>query len=122
MYAVVRSGGKQYKVQPGDFLKVEKITGTPGTPIELDQVLAIGDNEAMRLGTPVIQDAVVKATILRTALHPKIIVFKKKRTHGYHKKQGHRQYYTLLRIEEILPQPVLAVEPEPQVLETTQAE
>lgn len=102
MYAIVKSGGKQYKVEPGDYLKVEKLDGEPGTKIELEQVLAVSTDDGINLGSPVLEEARVGATILRTARHPKIVVFKKKRRKGYHKKQGHRQWYTLLRIEEIL--------------------
>ena len=102
MYAVVQTGGKQYKVAPGDLVKVEKISGDPGTQVELESVLAVSDPEqGIRLGTPVVEDAVVKATIMRTARDRKIIVFKKKRRKAYKKKQGHRQWYTLLRIDEI---------------------
>ena len=102
MYAVVQTGGKQYKVEPGDLVKVEKISGDPGTQVELESVLAVSDPEqGMRLGTPVVEDAVVKATIMRTARDRKIIVFKKKRRKAYKKKQGHRQWYTLLRIDDI---------------------
>ena len=102
MYAVVQTGGKQYKVAPGDLVKVEKINGDPGTQVELESVLAVSDPEqGIRLGTPVVEDAVVKATIMRTARDRKIIVFKKKRRKAHKKKQGHRQWYTLLRIDEI---------------------
>jgi large subunit ribosomal protein L21 len=102
MYAVVQTGGKQYKVEPGDLVKVEKISGDPGTQVELESVLAVSDPEqGIRLGTPVVEDAVVKATIMRTARDRKIIVFKKKRRKAYKKKQGHRQWYTLLRIDDI---------------------
>lgn len=101
MYAIVQTGGKQYKVEPGDHLKVEKLAGDPGSQIELDHVLALAGHETIELGTPVIEDAVVRATILRTARNRKIVVFKKKRRKGYRKKQGHRQWYTLLRIDEI---------------------
>jgi large subunit ribosomal protein L21 len=116
MYAVVQTGGKQYKVEPGDLVKVEKIEGDPGTEVELDSVLAVFDPEkGPLLGTPTIEDAVVKATIVRTAKDRKIIVFKKKRRKAYKKKQGHRQWYTLLRIDDIstaAPAPAPAPEPE----------
>jgi large subunit ribosomal protein L21 len=102
MYAVVRTGGKQYKVEPGDLVKVEKIGGEPGTQVELESVLAVSDPEqGIRLGTPEVEEAVVKATIMRTARDRKIVVFKKKRRKGYKKRQGHRQWYTLLRIDDI---------------------
>ncbi|MEI7449649.1 MAG: 50S ribosomal protein L21 [Desulfomonile sp.] len=102
MYAIVQTGGKQYKVQPGEQVKIEKIPGEPGSEIGLDQVLALSTPDGINLGRPFIADASVKATVLRTARDRKIIVFKKKRRKGYHKKQGHRQWYTLLRIEGIV--------------------
>lgn len=107
MYAIVQTGGKQYKVQPGDQVKVEKLNGEPGTLIELDQVLAMATDEGLNLGTPLIQDARVKATIVKTTRDRKIVVFKKKRRKGYHKKQGHRQWFTLLRIDEIAKAPTV---------------
>lgn len=101
MYAIIQTGGKQYRVQPGDQLKVEKIEGQPGDEITIDKILAVNSPNGITLGTPLVQDAAVNATILKTARDRKIIVFKKKRRHGYHKKQGHRQWFTLLRIDSI---------------------
>jgi large subunit ribosomal protein L21 len=101
MYAIVQTGGKQYKVQPGDQLKVEKLTGEPGTDISLDKVLAVATPQGVNFGRPLVDGVSVDATILRTARDRKIVVFKKKRRHGYHKKQGHRQWFTLLRINAI---------------------
>jgi len=101
MYAIVQTGGKQYKVQPGDQVRVEKLNGEPGSLVELDSVLAVASDEGIDLGTPLVQDARVEATILKTARNRKIVVFKKKRRQGYHKKQGHRQWFTLLRIDAI---------------------
>lgn len=101
MYAIVQTGGKQYKVQPGDFVKVEKLPGEVGDQVCLSDVLAVAGPEGIQIGTPQVNKAVVKATILRIARDRKIIVFKKKRRKGYSKKQGHRQWYTLLRIEGI---------------------
>jgi large subunit ribosomal protein L21 len=102
MYAIVQTGGKQYKIAPSDQVKVEKLPGDPGTQVDLGSVLAMSTAEGIKLGTPLIDDAVVKATILRTAKDRKILVFKKKRRKGYSKRQGHRQWYTLLRIDEIV--------------------
>lgn len=125
MYAIVQTGGKQYKVQPGDFVKVEKLGGEVGDSIELRDVLAVAGPEGIEVGTPQIKKAKVKATILRIARDRKITVFKKKRRKGYHKKQGHRQWHTLLKIDEILsgavaaqPAPVQEV-PESTVPEST---
>lgn len=101
MYAIIQTGGKQYRVQPGDRLKVEKLPGEPGTEIQLEQVLAVGSDQGITLGRPTVEGARVSATILRTARDRKIIVFKKKRRQGYHKKQGHRQWFTLLAVNSI---------------------
>ena len=84
MYAIVQTGGKQYKVAPGDQLKIEKIPGEPGETIELSQVLAVVDEDGPVFGTPLLQDVTVTARMIRTARDRKIIVFKKKRRQGYH--------------------------------------
>ncbi len=102
MYAIIQTGGKQYRVEPGDQLKVEKLVGEPGTQVNLDQVLALTTGDELNLGTPLIEGARVNATIVRTARDRKIVVFKKKRRQGYHKKQGHRQWYTLLKINSFM--------------------
>jgi len=102
MYAIVQTGGKQYKVQPGEQVKVEKIPGEPGSEIQLNDVLALSETTGLVVGQPMLENTSVKATILRTDRDRKIVVFKKKRRKGYHKKQGHRQWYTLLRIEDFV--------------------
>ena len=101
MYAIIQTGGKQYKVQAGDQVKVEKLDGDPGTEVQLDRVLAVADSDGIKLGKPILDGALVKATVVRTARDRKIIVFKKKRRKAFDKKQGHRQWYTLLRIDAI---------------------
>lgn len=101
MYAIIQTGGKQYRVQPGEQLKVEKIPGEPGSEIALDNVLALSTPNGIELGKPFLDDTSVRATIMRTARDRKVVVFKKKRRKGYHKKQGHRQWYTLLKIQDI---------------------
>lgn len=101
MYAIVKTGGKQYKVAPGDQLKVEKISGEPGEIIEFSQVLAVVDEQGPIWGNPLLENVTVTARMVRTARDRKIIVFKKKKRQGYHKKQGHRQWYSLLKVEEI---------------------
>jgi large subunit ribosomal protein L21 len=101
MYAIVQTGGKQYKVAPGDQLKIEKVPGEPGEVVELSQVLAVVDEQGPIFGTPLLENVSVKARMIRTARDRKIIVFKKKKRQGYHKKQGHRQWYSLLKVEEI---------------------
>ena len=101
MYAIIQTGGKQYRVQTGDQLKVEKLNGEPGTEIQLDNVLAVAEPDGITLGKPRLEGAIVKATLVRTARDRKIVVFKKKRRKSFDKKQGHRQWYTLLRIDAI---------------------
>ncbi len=106
MYAIVQTGGKQYKVEAGDQVKVEKLKGEPGDKVDFEKVLAIGTSEGINLGKPFVKDAAVTATIIRTARDRKIIVFKKKRRKAYDKRQGHRQWYTLLKIQGIVPEAV----------------
>lgn len=101
MYAIVRTGGKQYQVAQGDTLRVEKIDGQVGDTIEIEDVLMVVDDENVNIGTPQIDSAKVKATIAEQGKSKKIIVFKKKRRKGYRLKQGHRQPYTSLTIDEI---------------------
>ena len=113
MYAIVQTGGKQYKVETGDQIRVEKIDGEPGTEIVLDKVLAVADAGDIQLWTPLVENKVVKATILRTDRSRKIVVFKKKRRKAYYKRQGHRQWFTLLRIDSIGSTPDLMVESAP---------
>ena len=99
MYAIIKTGGKQYRVTEGDTLRVEKLNAE-GTSITFDQVLLIGGEE-VKIGAPTVEGASVNAEILREARAKKIIVFKKKRRKGYHKKQGHRQTYTEVKITGI---------------------
>ena len=101
MYAVIKTGGKQYVVNEGDTLKVEKLDGDVGANITLDTVLAVGDGKDLKLGSPTVDGALVKAEIIAQAKAKKIIVFKKKRRKGYTKKQGHRQFFTELKVQEI---------------------
>jgi large subunit ribosomal protein L21 len=101
MKAVVKTGGKQYTVTEGDTLRVEKLTGEVGATINLGEVLSIGEGADFRLGTPTLEGASIKAEILSHGRGKKVIVFKKKRRKGYKKKQGHRQDYTGIRIQEI---------------------
>ena len=101
MYAIIKTGGKQYRVSPGQTLRVEKLDGNVGETVELDNVLLVGGGEGIQIGTPSVSGAAVSAEIVEQGRAKKIIVFKKKRRKGYHKKQGHRQYYTGLKITEI---------------------
>ena len=101
MYAIIKTGGKQYRVSPGQTLRVEKLEGEVGTKIELSEVLLVGGEGDTQIGSPRVEGATVSAEIVEQGRGSKIIVFKKKRRKGYHKKQGHRQYFTGLKIQEI---------------------
>ena len=101
MFAVIKTGAKQYKVAVGDVIKVEKLDGDAGAKISLDNVLMVGDDKGVKVGTPAVSGTVVTAEILEQARAAKIIVFKKKRRQNYRRKAGHRQEQTVLRITEI---------------------
>ena len=103
MFAVIRTGGKQYRVAPNDIIEIERIAGEPGDIIELGEVLLLGGGEGSpKAGTPAISGALVAAEVVEQKRGDKIIVFKKKRRKNYRRKNGHRQLLTLLRITEIL--------------------
>lgn len=101
MYAVVSAGGKQYKVQKGETLRIEKIPGEVGSKVVFDQVLMVADGESIRIGQPVIAKAAVQASIVEQDRAKKILIFKYKRRKRYRRKQGHRQPYTAIRIDGI---------------------
>ena len=101
MFAVIRTGGKQYKVAKDDVISVEKLEGEPGATVELAEVLMIGEGSTVSAGTPLLTGASVAATLVEHRRNDKIIVFKKKRRHNYRRKNGHRQHQTVLRITEI---------------------
>jgi len=101
MYAVVVTGGKQYRVQEGDVIYVEKLEADVETSIELGDVLALGKEEGLVVGTPVVEGAKVFAKVIEQGKARKVIVFKYKRKKDYRRKQGHRQPFTKLQIEKI---------------------
>jgi large subunit ribosomal protein L21 len=101
MYAVIKTGGKQYRVVSGDKLKVEKLPGDVGSEIVLDQVLAVGEGESLSLGNPLVSGASVKATVVSHGRGEKVHIFKMRRRKHYKKSQGHRQSYTEIRIDGI---------------------
>ena len=101
MYAVIKTGGKQYRVSAGQKIKVEQIPADVGSEITLDQVLMVGEGESVRIGTPVVDGAAVKATVVSHGRHDKVKIFKMRRRKHYIKHQGHRQNYTEIRIETI---------------------
>ncbi len=102
MYAIVESGGKQYKAVPGGTIEIDRLHFDEGTTIDLDQVLLITDGEDVQVGTPTVKNAKVKATVLEHFKGRKIIVFKYKPRVRYRRKRGHRQQYTRLFVEDIL--------------------
>ena len=99
MYAIIATGGKQYKVSEGDVIKVEKIDAEAGNTVTFDQVIAVSDN-TLKVGADV-ANATVTATFMEQGRGKKVIVYKYKRKTGYHKKNGHRQAYTQVKIEKI---------------------
>jgi large subunit ribosomal protein L21 len=101
MYAVIRSGGKQYRVTPGQTIRLEKVAGDAGSKIQLGDVLMVEDGGTVKTGSP-LPSAKVEATILESDRADKILVFKKKRKKQYRRTRGHRQAYTAVRIEQIL--------------------
>jgi large subunit ribosomal protein L21 len=101
MYAVVKTGGKQYRVALGEKLKVEQIPADVGATVVLDQVLMVGEGESVRLGQPTVAGATVKATVVAHGRGEKVTIFKMRRRKHYQKHQGHRQGYTELKIDSI---------------------
>ncbi|MDH5557394.1 MAG: 50S ribosomal protein L21 [Alphaproteobacteria bacterium] len=102
MYAVIKTGGKQYKVAKNDVILVEKLAGDAGAAVELDEVLLVGDDKGQTVGSPLVDGAHVAATVLEQTRGEKIIVFKKKRRQNYRRKAGHRQDLTALKIIDIV--------------------
>ena len=100
MYAIIATGGKQYKVSEGDVIRVEKLGAEKDSVVTFDQVLAVNNGE-LKVGTPTVAGATVKATVIEEGRGKKIIVYKYKRKTGYHKKNGHRQAYTKVKIDTI---------------------
>jgi large subunit ribosomal protein L21 len=102
LFAIIQTGGKQYRVSPGDILRVEHLPGERGDEVLLEQVLLVADGEAIQVGQPLVAGARVVSEILRQGKGKKIIVFKKKRRKKYRRKQGHRQLFTALEIKDIV--------------------
>ena len=102
MYAVIKTGGKQYKVAKDDVIAVEKLAGEPGSSIDLNMVLMLDDGKTQTVGKPLVEDAVVAAEILEQKRDKKILVFKKKRRKNYRRTNGHRQDITVLKVTDIL--------------------
>jgi large subunit ribosomal protein L21 len=103
MFAVIQTGGKQYRVQEGDILQVEKIEAEAGRKYDFEQVLLIDDGDKAMIGTPFVENALVRAEVVRALKDKKVIVFKKKRRKQYKRMRGHRQELVEVRIEQIIP-------------------
>jgi large subunit ribosomal protein L21 len=101
MYAVIKTGGKQYRVQPGDLLVVEKLDGEPGAKVAFADVLMLGEGEAVTVGAPLVEGASVSATLIETRKGEKVKIFKKIRRQGYRRTRGHRQFQSVLRVTAI---------------------
>lgn len=102
MFAVVKTGGKQYRVSADSVLKVEKLLAKQGDSVELTEVLMVSDGEKLTIGDPLVAGAKVRAVVLEQIRAPKVVVFKKKRRHNYRRKNGHRQMLSVLRVKEIV--------------------
>jgi len=101
MYAVIETGGKQYRVNQGDIIKVEKLTADIGEKVDFDRVLLVGEGTDVKVGSPIVDGASVSGTVVEQDRHRKIIVFKMKRRKTYRRKQGHRQDFTGVLIDKI---------------------
>ncbi len=101
MYAVIETGGKQYRVNEGDIVRIEKLVADVGSEVSFDRILMVGEGSDLLVGTPLVDGAQVSARVVEQDRHRKIIVFKMKRRKNYRRKQGHRQDYTGVRIEKI---------------------
>jgi large subunit ribosomal protein L21 len=102
MYAVIQTGGKQYKVAPGEVLKIESLSGETGGAVVFDQVLLLGDGATVKIGAPYVEGAAVKAEIAGHGRGDKVRIVKHRRRKHYHKEQGHRQNFTAVKITEII--------------------
>lgn len=119
MYAIIQTGGKQYKAEPGAMLKLEKLSGEVGEEIRFDEVLMVADGEEVEIGRPFVEGKSVHARIVEHGRGPKITVYKYKRRKDYSKKQGHRQDYTAVHIEGI-GEPVTGIEAAPEIPEVAE--
>jgi large subunit ribosomal protein L21 len=102
MYAIIKTGGKQYRVKSGEQLRVESLSADVGAPVSFDQVLAVGEGDAVRVGAPLVSGAKVQATVLSHGRGDKVRIFKLRRRKHFQKSQGHRQNYTEVRIDDIV--------------------
>jgi large subunit ribosomal protein L21 len=101
MYAVIKTGGKQYRVEPSDKLRVDKLAGEPGAMVDINEVLMVGEGDKTQVGAPMLDGASVKLEVLEQTRNDKIVVFKKKRRQNYRRTHGHKQEMTVVRVAEI---------------------
>lgn len=101
MYAIVKSGGRQYQAEPGKVIKVERLPGNLGDDVTMDQVLLVSDGDQIEVGAPLLQDIVIQGRIVEQHRYRKILIFKHKRRKDYRKMQGHRQPYTAVLVQSI---------------------
>lgn len=101
MYAIIKTGGKQYRVEPNSVLKVERLEAEAGQTVNFDKVLLVNDGKSVKIGNPALAGEVVKAEVLENKKDKKVLIFKKKRRKNYQRKKGHRQHLTVVRITEI---------------------
>jgi len=118
MYAVIKTGGKQFKVKEGSILKIEKIAANEGENVDFNDVLLVADGETIKIGTPQVSGSKVTATVQAQARHKKVKIVKMRRRKHYHKQMGHRQYYTEVKITRIIPDVTVATVAEDNVLFT----
>lgn len=125
MYAVIETGGKQYRVQEGDVIKVEKLKVSAGDDVAFDRVLILSDGQTVQVGAPVLENAKVFGTVVENGKGEKVIIFKYKSKKDYRKKQGHRQPYTMIKIDSLSadgkPAPKKAVEEKPAAAKAVEA-
>ena len=101
-FAVIKTGGKQYKVKSGEIIKIEKLPDSkPDTKIEFKEILAYGDNKIIEVGTPIVQGAKVEANLIKNSKNRTVLIFKKRRRHNSRRKNGHRQQFSMIRINKI---------------------
>ena len=100
-FAVITAGGRQARVEPGELVRVDRLAGEPGDEVTFDRVMLVGDDGGVRVGTPFLEGAVVRGRVVAQCRDRKVIVFRKIKTKQFRKTRGHRDYYSLVRIEEI---------------------
>jgi len=122
MYAVIKTGGKQYKVAAGDYLKVEKLDGDVGSKVVIDKILMVADGDNVTIGSPLVAGAKVNATVLSHGKGEKVMIFKFHRRKHYRKTQGHRQSYTEIQIDDINGKGTVKAAAKPAAAKATVAE